>query len=77
MRWKSLSDKNIEWLHTKKPPLDDVVKKLAKVRALERQVRLIEAHLVGYAMEELLGMDVELEEIPDVLRDPTDVWIDE
>jgi hypothetical protein len=42
-----------EWVVTQRPSVEDAAAQVAEVRRLAREVRMAEAHLVGYLREEL------------------------
>jgi hypothetical protein len=42
-----------DWVVTKRPSVGEAAAQVAEVRRLARQVRMAEAHLVGYLREEL------------------------
>ncbi len=62
-----------DWLNNKLPSVDDAVMQLEHVRDLVRELRLAEAHLVGY-VRELLNID-EFADDPGIV-DPNSASVD-
>jgi hypothetical protein len=50
-----------EWVVTERPSVEEAAAQVAEVRRLAREVRMAEAHLVGYLRDEL-----RLDELADV-----------
>jgi hypothetical protein len=57
------------WVNDEDPGIDAVVLKLRQVRDLAKQLAVVEASLINYGME-TMGLDYEMEEIPEILQPP-------
>lgn len=53
-----------EWVVTERPSVEEAAAQVAEVRRLAREVRMAEAHLVGYLRDEL-----QLDEFADVPKE--------
>lgn len=67
-----LNAHTVRWVLDNQPDIDAVKGELGAIRTLAREVRTTEAQLIGYAMEELLGLDQNFEDVPDELKPPSE-----